>query len=80
MKKRPANKTIHLGGFDGILVVDKDKKKKKWSFNIEFLTYMYVKYQLIMLKEIIAKLKSCTCNKSSSNDINALKESEESKK
>jgi|GEM_PF-6712263 hypothetical protein len=29
MKKLPANKTIHLGGFDGILVVDKDKKKKK---------------------------------------------------
>jgi hypothetical protein len=30
MKKRPANKTIHLGGFDGIFVVDKkDKKKKK---------------------------------------------------
>ena len=29
MKKRPANKTIHLGGFDGILVVDKYKKKKK---------------------------------------------------
>jgi hypothetical protein len=33
-----------------------------------------------MLKEIIAKIKSCTCNKSSSNDINALKESEELKK
>jgi hypothetical protein len=29
MKKLSANKTIHLGGFDGILVVDKDKKKKK---------------------------------------------------
>jgi hypothetical protein len=29
MKKLPANKTIHLGGFDGILVTDKDKKKKK---------------------------------------------------
>ena len=29
MKKLPANKTIHLGGFDGIFVVDKDKKKKK---------------------------------------------------
>jgi hypothetical protein len=29
MKKLPTNKTIHLGGFDGILVVDKDKKKKK---------------------------------------------------
>jgi len=28
MKKLPANKTIHLGGFDGIFVVDKDKKKK----------------------------------------------------
>jgi len=28
MKKLPANKTIHLGGFDGILVVDRDKKKK----------------------------------------------------
>jgi hypothetical protein len=30
MKKKPINKTIHLGGFDGILVVDKDKKKKKF--------------------------------------------------
>jgi hypothetical protein len=28
MKKLHANKTIHLGGFDGILVVDRDKKKK----------------------------------------------------
>jgi len=33
-----------------------------------------------MLKELIAKIRSCTCNKSSSDDINALKESEESKK
>jgi hypothetical protein len=33
-----------------------------------------------MLKELIAKIKSCTCNKSSPNDVNALKESEESKK
>jgi hypothetical protein len=32
-----------------------------------------------MLKEIIAKIRSCTCNKSS-NDIDALKESKESKK
>lgn len=30
MKKKPVNKTIHLGGFDGILVVDKEKKKKKF--------------------------------------------------
>ena len=28
MKKLPINKTIHLGGFDGVFVVDKDKKKK----------------------------------------------------
>jgi len=31
MKK--LNKTIHLGGFDGILVVDKDKKKKPSKYN-----------------------------------------------
>lgn len=30
-----------------------------------------------MLKEIIAKTRSCTCNKSSTDDINALKESKE---
>ena len=29
MKKKPVNKTIHLGGFDGIFVVDREKKKKK---------------------------------------------------
>jgi hypothetical protein len=28
-----------------------------------------------MFKELIAKLKSCACNKSSSNDVNAFKES-----
>jgi hypothetical protein len=33
MKKKPVNKTIHLGGFDGILVVDKDKKKKNVNAN-----------------------------------------------
>jgi len=33
-----------------------------------------------MLKEIIAKLKSCSHNKKAPNDINAVKESEESEK
>jgi len=29
MRKTPSNKTIHLGGFSGILVVDTKEKKKK---------------------------------------------------
>ncbi len=36
---------------------------------------MYMKLPVIMLKELFAKLKSCTCSKSSSNDVNAFKES-----
>ena len=41
--------------------------------------YRRAKKAVRVLKEFIAKIRSCTCNKSSSNDINALKESEESK-
>lgn len=41
---------------------------------------MTVKVILDMLKEIIAKLKSCSCNKKSSDDMNTAKKSEESKK
>jgi len=33
-----------------------------------------------MLKEIFAKLMSCSCSKKASNDIDAVKEAEESKK
>lgn len=33
-----------------------------------------------MLKEIIAKIMSCSCNKKASDDMNAVKEAEESKK
>lgn len=36
---------------------------------------MYTKLLVVMLKELIAKLKSCSCCKSSSNDVNAFKES-----
>ncbi len=33
-----------------------------------------------MLKEIIAKIMSCSCNKKASDDIDAVKKAEESKK
>ncbi|MGI0059798.1 MAG: hypothetical protein ACREBJ_08510 [Nitrosotalea sp.] len=34
-----------------------------------------MKLLVTMLKELFAKLKSCTCNKSSTSDVNAFKES-----
>jgi hypothetical protein len=47
---------------------------------VKSLTYMYVKVWVYMFKEIIAKLMSCSCGKKAPEDINAVKEAEESKK